>query len=93
MIMSVAHATVGEATYSNVFGHWSDLVVGDRPDGLVDCYLLETDGLVQITAIWTSIEHHDRAIHEEANHPGYSVFEASGVDCTHTVFKVVGRVR
>ncbi len=93
MIMSIAHAPVGEATYANVFGAWSDLVVGERPDGLVDCYLLETDGHVQIAAIWSSREHHDRAIHEESNHPGYSVFEASGIDCTHTVFNVVGRVK
>jgi len=92
MIMSLAHASVGESEQLNVFGAWSNLTVGTRPEGLVDCYLLETDGVVQIAAIWKSVDDHDRAIHEEANHPAYAVFEASGADPTHSVFTVVGRL-
>jgi hypothetical protein len=92
MIMSVAHASVDESEQRHVFGAWSNLIVGSRPEGLVDCYLLETEGAVQIAAIWTSVDDHDRAIHEEANHPAYAVFEASGADPTHSVYKVVGRL-
>jgi len=92
MILSLAHARVDEATSANVFGAWSDLVVGDRPSGLVDCYLLEADGEIQIAAVWESADHHDDAIGEEGKHPAYAVFEASGLDPTHSVFKVVGRL-
>ena len=55
MIMSVGHASVDASEHANVFGAWSELVVGDRPDGLIDCYLLETEGAVQITAVWKTI--------------------------------------
>ena len=92
MIMSVAHAAVDESERRNLFGEWSDLIVGDRPAGLVDCYLLETDGFVQIAAVWASREDHDRAVHEESNHPAYAVFEASGVDPTHSIYSIVGRL-
>lgn len=92
MIMSIAHAPVEQSEQVNVFGAWSDLIVGERPSGLLDCYLLETDGIVQITAVWASLDDHDRAINEGANHPAYAVFEASGVECTHNVFKVVGHL-
>ncbi len=93
MIMSVAHASVDASEHANVFGAWSELVVGDRPDGLIDCYLLETEGAVQITAVWKTLEDHDRAVHDEANHPAYAVFEASGVDPAHNLFAVVGHLR
>ena len=64
MIMSIAQAPVDEASHVNVFGAWSDLIVGERPTGLVDCYLLEADGVVQVAAVWRSIDDHD---HEERN--------------------------
>ena len=48
MIMSLAHAAVDEATSANVFGAWSNLVVGEKPTGLVACYLLKAEGEVQI---------------------------------------------
>jgi len=92
MILSLAHAPVDAASRDNLFGAWSDLVVGERPDGLVDCYLLEADGVVQVAAIWESAEAHDRAIAEERTHPAFAVFEASGLDPTHTVFEVVGHL-
>ncbi len=90
MILSIAHAEVDEATNANVFGAWSDLVVGTRPDGLINCYLIEGEGVVQIAAIWESSEHHARAISEEGSHPAYVVFEASGLDPTHAEYKIVG---
>jgi hypothetical protein len=92
MIMSVAHAPVDEASHANVFGAWSDLVVEERPKGLVDCYLLETDGVVQIVAIWKSVDDHDRAVEEESNHPAYAVFEASGLDPVHSIFNITGHL-
>ncbi len=92
MILSLAHAPVEDASRDNLFGAWSDLVVGDRPNGLIDCYLLEDEGVVQVAAIWESAEAHDRAIGEERTHPAFVVFEASGLDPTHSVFSIVGRL-
>jgi hypothetical protein len=92
MILSLAHAPVEDASRDNLFGAWSDLVVGDRPNGLIDCYLLEDEGVVQVAAIWESAEAHDRAIGEERTHPAFVVFEASGLDPTHSVFNIVGRL-
>jgi len=92
MILSLAHAPVEDASRDNLFGAWSDLVVGDRPNGLIDCYLLEDEGVVQVAAIWESVEAHDRAIGEERTHPAFVVFEASGLDPTHSVFSIVGRL-
>jgi len=92
MIFSIAHANADEAAHANVFGIWSDLVVGSRPEGLVDCYLLRSGDIVQIVAAWESIDHHDRAVHEGDAHPAYLVFEAAGLDCTHTVLDVMGSI-
>ena len=92
MILSIAHAPTDEASSANVLGEWSNLVVGERPTGLIDCYLLQGEGVVQIVAIWAEAEDHDRALEEEHNHPAYAVFEASGLDATHTVLKVAGRL-
>jgi heme-degrading monooxygenase HmoA len=94
MIVSLGHANADEAARSNVFGAWSDLIIGDRPDGLVDCYLLHSDDddTVQVVAVWESIDHHDRALHDEGAHPAYNVFEAAGLDSTHTVLNVMGSI-
>ena len=92
MILSIAHADADEAVHANVFGAWSDLVVGARPNGLIDCFLLKADDVVQVAAVWESEDHHDRAISEEGNHPAYVVFEASGLDATHNVFDVIGSI-
>lgn len=92
MILSMAHARCDQATSNHVFGIWSDLVVDERPAGLLDCYLLEADGGVQIASIWASAEDHERAIADEMSHPAYVVFNAAGLDPAHTVFKVVGRL-
>ena len=92
MILSLAHAPVGEATDHNLYGAWSDIVVGDRPAGLVDCYLLYGDGLVQVAAVWESDDAHEAALGDEKNHPAYALFEAAGLDPVHRVFEVVGRL-
>lgn len=92
MILSIARAEADDAAHANVFGAWSDLVVGNRPDGLVDSYLLRAGETVQVVAVWESLEHHDRAVHEDGVHPAYVVFEASGLDCRHEVLDVVGSI-
>ena len=92
MIYSVARADVDEATHANVLGAWSDLVVGERPSGLVDSYLLKSGGTIQVVAAWNSLADHDRAVHEEGAHPGYAVFEAAGLDCTHDLYDVLGSI-
>lgn len=93
MILSIAQASVDEAARDNLFGAWSDLVVGDRPDGLVDCYLLESDGMVQVAAVWASLDKHDDALTGDETHPAALVFAACGVDPIHTVFEVLGHLR
>jgi hypothetical protein len=92
MILSLAHSQIAEATKTNMFGAWSNLVTGTRPDGLVDCFLMEADGIVQIAALWDSIDAHDRAIGDEATHPALTVFNAMGADPTHATFQVIGRL-
>jgi hypothetical protein len=92
MIMSIAHANTQDAERDNLFGAWSDLVVGSRPKGLINCYMLESHESVQVIAIWSSIEDHDRAIGEDAAHPAYAVFEAAGLDPVHTTYRVAGHI-
>jgi hypothetical protein len=92
LILSIAHAEADDAAHANVFGAWSDLVVGNRPSGLVDCYLLRDDRDVRVVAVWESLEAHDRAISEEAAHPAYLVFEAARLDPVHTVSSIIGSI-
>lgn len=92
MILSIAHAQVDEASSAHVYGAWSNLLVGERPAGLVDCYLVQGDGALQIVAVWADAKDHDRAIGEEKSHPAYAVFEACGLDHSHSVFKVTGQL-
>ena len=90
MIVTIAHAKVPEATSKNLYGEWSNVVTGDRPDGLVDCYLVEAGDLVQVIALWTTMDAHDSAVSDTADHPAFALFEAAGIDPTHTVFSVLG---
>lgn len=90
MILSMAHAEAGEADRDNLFGEWSDLVVGDQPDGLVSAYLVTDGDYVRVAAVWDSVEAHDRALNDEQTHPAFKVFEAAGLDPQHTVMKVMG---
>jgi hypothetical protein len=93
LILSISQAPVAEATRENLFGAWSELQVGDRPDGLVDCYLLEADGVIQIASIWASQEHHDQAVAGNERHPGLFVFAACGLDPAQSVYTVVSRLK
>lgn len=86
----MAHAAVSEVSHNELLGEWSDLVVGDRPEGLVAAYLVRDGEYVRVAAIWRSAEHHDRALHEEQTHPAFRVFEAAGADPEHAVMDVIG---
>ncbi|MGI9584153.1 MAG: hypothetical protein ACR2N7_01015 [Acidimicrobiia bacterium] len=92
VIVSIAHAEVTAATQANLYGAWSNLVTGDRPQGLDHCFLLESDGVVQVLAVWQSQDAHDRAIEDEGAHPAFAVFDAEGIDPNQTVFNVVGHL-
>lgn len=89
-IASVSRATVDEAVSAHIYAAWSNLVVLEKPQGLAECFLFEDDGIFEVMAIWDSIDDHDTALTEEESHPGYRVFEAAGVECTHTLKRLFG---
>lgn len=91
--VSISRADVEEAGSAHVFAAWSNLVTGPRPEGLAECFLLEGDGSIQVLGMWDSAEAHDRALADEASHPAFVVFEAAGVEVTHTLMNVVGSLR
>ena len=84
MILSMAHAEIPEARHGELLGSWSDLVVGDRPPGLVDN--------LKVAAVWESLEAHEQALDDEQTHPAFTVFEAAGADPSHAVMKVIGSI-
>jgi hypothetical protein len=86
----MAHAVIDDARADNLFGEWSDLIVGERPEGLVSCYLVKDGSTVRVAAIWSDRSAHDRALHDEATHPAYRVFDAAGADPEHAVMDVIG---
>jgi hypothetical protein len=90
VILSMAQAEVTEADRDNLIGEWSDLVVGDRPSGLVSAYLIHDGPYVRVAAVWRSAEAHDAALAEEGAHPAFRVFEAAGADPEHSVMSIVG---
>lgn len=92
MIYAVAEAEVAEADSHNVFGAWSDLVVGEQPPGLVETYLLRGDGRWQIVSVWHDADALDRALGDERTHPANAVFDAAGIDCRHTRMHVAGHL-
>ena len=92
MILSIAHAPVDDPDADYIFGAWSDIVVGDRPDGLVDCYLSRGDGVVHMVSIWDSLESHERALADRKTHPTFGFFAACGLDPEHTIYDVIGRL-
>jgi hypothetical protein len=92
MILSMAHAQVDDASDANVFGAWSNLVVGERPNGLLNCYLVRAEDEIRVLAFWASEEDHDRALGDEMNHPAYALFEAAGLDASHAVLSVEGHL-
>jgi hypothetical protein len=86
----MAHAEITEAERDNLLGEWSDIVVGERPDGLVSAYLLADGPYLRVAAVWSSIEAHQRALDNEGSHPAFKVFEAAGADPDHSVMRVIG---
>lgn len=92
MILSIAHATVDDPEADYIYGAWSDIVVGERPGGLIDCYLSQKDGSVKMVSVWETAEDHDRALEESSNHPAFGFFAACGIDPTHETYDVIGRL-
>jgi len=88
----MAHAAVAEADRDNLYGEWSEVRVGEKPDGLVSAYLLADGDHVQVAAVWHSIEAHNQALHDEQTHPAFRVFEAAGLDPQHSVMEVMGSI-
>ena len=92
MILSLAQASRDDASTTHFFGIWSDMVIGkERPEGLVDCYLLEGEGVIQVAAVWKSAEHHDTAV-DDVSHPAFGFFKACGLDPTHAVLRIIGHI-
>jgi len=92
LILSIAHAPVDDPEAGYIFGAWSNIVVGERPAGLVDCYLSQTEGEVQMISVWNTAEDRDQALDERETNPEFGFFEACGLDPTHTTYKVIGRL-
>jgi hypothetical protein len=92
VIFAVAEAEVTEADSHHLGGAWSNLVVGEQPDGLVESYLLSGGGVWQVISVWDDADSLDRALGEEGSHPANAVFDAAGIDCRHTSMHVVGHL-
>ena len=92
VIFAVAEAEVAGVDSHHVFGAWSDLVVSDQPQGLVEAYLLRGDDLWQIISVWHDADSLDRALGDERTHPANAVFDAAGIDCRHTTMQVAGHL-
>jgi len=92
VIFAIAEAEVAEADAHHVLTAWSDLVVGDRPRGMLECYLLRGEGIWQIASIWEDDDALSQALGDEATHPAYGVFEAAGADLRHNSMQVTGRL-
>jgi len=92
LILSIAHASVEDPDAEYIFGAWSEIAVGDRPEGLVDCYLSRGGDVVYMVSVWESAEAHEHALEDKASHPNFGFFEACGLDPTHQMFDVVGRL-
>lgn len=92
MILSIAHAAVDDPSAEYIFGAWSDIVVGERPQGLMDCYLTSAEGVVNMVSVWETADDHDRALEDKGNHPSYGFFEACGLDPIRDTYEVIGRL-
>ena len=92
MIFAVAEAEVAEADSHRVLTAWSNLVVGEKPPGMLECYLLRGDDMWQIASVWDDDASLNLALGDERTHPAYAVFEAAGVDPRHNSMQVTGRL-
>lgn len=92
MIFSFTEASVDEVHESHLIAAWSNLVVGSKPPGLVDCFLMRgEENIWHVAAVWEDAEALEEAHREESAHPAFVLFEAANADPTHTSFSVVGR--
>jgi len=91
VIVAIAHADVEEARVHHLMKAWSDLVVGDKPAGLVECLLLQGENGWQVTSIWNDEASLEQAHGDESAHPAFIVFEAAGAEPTHTTLRLTGR--
>jgi len=92
LILSIASAQIEDPTADYIYGAWSDIVVGQRPEGLIDCYLTQGDGILQMMSVWNSAEDQERALAETGDHPAFGFFEACGLDPNQTIHHVIGRL-
>ena len=92
MILSIASAAVDEPDAEYIYSAWSDLMVGSRPEGLVDCFLSKTDDLLQMVSVWDTTDAHDRALADRESHPAFGVFAACGVEPEHSTYHVIGHL-
>lgn len=92
VILSIAHASVEDPDAEFIMGAWSDIVVGDRPTGLLNCYLSRDKNELYMVSVWRSEADHDRALADEASHPSFGFFEACGVDPQHSNLTVIGHL-
>lgn len=92
MILSIASAAVDEPDAEYIYSAWSDMVVGDRPDGLLDCYLSKTEEVLHMVSFWDSVDSHDRALSDRETHPAFGVFAACGVEPQHATYHVIGQL-
>ncbi len=90
--MSIAHASVDDPDAEYIFGAWSNMVVGERPDGLIECYLSRGDAVVYMISVWADTDSYERARGDRDTHPDYGFFEACGLEPTSTVYDVIGRM-
>jgi len=90
--MSIAQASVDDPGADYIFGAWSNIVVGQRPEGLVDCYLSQGDQVVYMVSVWQDNDSYDRAMDDRESHPDYGFFEACGLEPTNTIYDVIGHI-
>jgi len=91
-IVSVSRAEVHEAVSAHIYAAWSNLATLDRPDGLAECFLFEDDGIFEVMGVWDTMDDHDAALADEGRHPAFVVFEAAGVECTHSFKRLFGSI-
>lgn len=90
--MSIAQASVDDPGADYIFGAWSNIVVGQRPEGLIDCYLSQGDQVVYMVSVWQDSEAYDRAMADRESHPDYGFFEACGLEPTNIIYDVIGHI-
>jgi len=92
LITSIARAAVDDPDADYIFGAWSNMVVGERPKGLIDCYLSQGDKILYMVSVWEDNDAYDRALEDRESHPDYGFFRACGLEPTQALYDVIGRM-